>query len=366
MQIKENFHETWNKNSTTQETSTTPFLTNRLHRIDFQNMELNLINQARVTELFWGKKPWNLILLKEWREDFYGILENLKRLNCFDKLMLESIKENKNQNAREVKIPLGSEDGSWIKVTKDEILNKDKRNLFQGTFWDRLLEVAFLKQQFLNLPSEGNEIIANKQAAIRKGDYVELTTDNFRRVGESNLSNKDLLWKNAIDYTLDSQSKENFFDQFNPWSQMVELKPLGNTADEEWHIFITPIDDMKMGDKSLDDLFWWEVQNAYDKEPPEIKEKYKDLESYRPYLDEQNLNLPPNYMKDIWGYISDEHVYLLTWCKTINGEKRCFFVDVRDTSKEFNLSFENASKLFQRNVEELNSNQMFDQSRKQE
>ena len=59
-------------------------------------------------------------------------------------------------------------------------------------------------------------------------------------------------------------------------------------------------------------------------------------------------------------------MYLLTWCKTINGEKRCFFVDVRDTSKEFNLSFENASKLFQRNVEELNSNQMFDQSRKQE
>jgi len=364
--LKENFHETWNKNSTTQETSTTPFLTNKLHRIDFQNMELDLIDQARVTELFWGKKPWNLILLKEWREDFYGILENLKRLNCFDKLMLESIKENKNQNAREVKIPLGSEDGIWIKVTKDEILNKDKRNLFQGTFWDRLLEVAFLKQQFLNLPSEGNEIITNKQAAIRNGDYVELTTDNFRRVGKSNLSTKDLLWENTIDYTLDSQSKENFFDQFNPWSQMVELKPLGNTADKKWHIFITPIDDMKMGDKSLDDLFWWEVQNVYDKEPPEIKEIYKDLESYRPYLDEQNLNLPPNYMKDIWGYISDKHVYLLTWCKTINGEKRCFFVDVRDTSKEFNLSFENVSKLFQRNVEELNSNQMFDQSRKQE
>ena len=51
---------------------------------------------------------------------------------------------------------------------------------------------------------------------------------------------------------------------------------------------------------------------------------------------------------------------------THNTEKRCFFVDVLDTSIEFNISLENASKLFQRNVEELKSNQMFNQSRKQE
>ena len=331
-----------------------------------------LLNDSEFEKLFWGTwkyGKWEINQTGLWYCYLYTAYEILKKMNFFEALVKTNLKKNESGDGWYVKLPMWQPDWQWISVSKNEI-DKEfdipykkwsiKRVLINSDspLWFKIMEIAYIKKELINRDrNTSQEFLDNWDVLLTWKRLSEL--EGGKALSALNI----LIWDNIINRNSreigGDKCVDIVFDNFGKWL----IVDLGAKIERN------PSNEVNL-------RRYWETDIGVVEKDVRIIDKYKNIPIIRSgYIKKDDIfeliygeNRSNGMLNDIIDADDKKqvvfyrnHAYSLEKCYIDKDtwEKRVWIVNPRHTWIKFDISLENAKKIFDWTVAYIDIDKLF-------
>ena len=364
------------------------FIKRKINYLDkCRKNDSQLINDSEFEELFWKEWKfwkWEINQGKLWYCYFYTVCEMLKKTNYFNILVKTNLRKSKTWEWWDIRLPMWHADWQWIPVSKDEIdktFDVPNKKLWlkkwvsvnsDTQLWFKIIEIGFIKKALMSLDKDIEKEFLDtwdikltwEKIAMLEGDALvtALSLGKYYR-SQNSFVLETLIWKEHFDgwynHLFYEWDENLIFNCFNLWLLVDTSVKTSKIEDAEIKMDV----DWKMTDSIL--LRDVKIINK-DEDISEIKPgiiKNKDGIFERLTREKRTKEMLLDFVIDEngpWVVFSRGHAYSVERCYVDkNWNKRVWVVNPYHTWIKFDMSFENAKKIFDWEVSFIDTDKLF-------